>query len=837
MYIDIGRVNYTKKENLEILERKPKKQRDGFEDESGDDDDGSDDENSEFDEPDFDPEEPAGLLKSLQDVENGVDEKMKNSSLRLFKGSKPVMAGSDDDDDDDSDSDDEGRGGRRAANDTWDDGWDDDDGDDDDEDMDSSDDDADDSSSEDDDSSSSDDDSSDDDDDDDGPNNQKTPLPKGDMARRAATSFLARQAENVNLQELIYGTSSSLAAAVVSDEDDNTTGKVGRSKNDEDSDDEDDDFFKVRKSASAGMTKGAGEIGKHQMATALGEEDSSRLFSNDNDDEVDVTEWLEDGEDCLLESIRDKFVTGDWGGEGQGTEDGEDGGDGFGDFEDLETGEKFGPGDDRSETSDGMEDEPPEGLTNKEMRQWHAEQKAKQKKSFNEDYDQDKKTEAQDALGNNDEVAENQFMESIKKEKEARQKRNAEEFGEEGERSRVRHEGFRQGHYCRIRIDGIPASFLESFNPEMPLVLGGLTPQETNLGLVRCRFKKHRWHKKILKCNDPLVFSVGWRRFQSIPVFSTEDQNGRHRYLKYTPEHMHCFATFHGPQIPPNTGILAIQKMTGNLPGFRIAATGVALETDASFDIVKKLKLVGTPSKIYKNTAFISGMFNTDLEVSRFEGASIRTVSGIRGQVKKALREGHPGSFRATFEDKILLSDIVFCRTWMPVEVKEYYNPVINHLSTTGTGGWKAMKTKSQLQLETKTPIEVNPDSIYTPIERPERQFQKLRIPRNLEASLPYSTKPKQDVKRKKKGYIAKRAVVMEKDEKKKHTFIQALNTIRKEKKAIRKASKLERNAVKERQNAKKTKAIEEARKLNKKRRYRAEGKADAARERKRAKG
>ena len=104
----------------------------------------------------------------------------------------------------------------------------------------------------------------------------------------------------------------------------------------------------------------------------------------------------------------------------------------------------------------------------------------------------------------------------------------------DGESNRVRYEGFRQGIYCRVRIDGIPAEFVESFNPIMPLVIGGLTPQETERGLVRCRFKKHRWHKKILKCNDPLVFSIGWRRFQSIPVFSTEDQNGRHRYLKYT---------------------------------------------------------------------------------------------------------------------------------------------------------------------------------------------------------------------------------------------------------------------------------------------------------------
>ncbi|KAH8609755.1 putative 40S ribosome biogenesis protein Tsr1 and BMS1 C terminal [Trypanosoma vivax] len=234
--------------------------------------------------------------------------------------------------------------------------------------------------------------------------------------------------------------------------------------------------------------------------------------------------------------------------------------------------------------------------------------------------------------------------------------------------------GYFSGLYVRFVLENIPVEFVRLFNPTVPLIAGGVNAGEDQFKVVHAKLKRHRWYPKILKAQDPVLLSMGWRRFQTQPIFATEDPNGRVRYLKYTPMHMHCAAAFYAPVSPANTGFVAIPVREQRSPNFRLSCTGYTVGNDHTANIVKKLKLVGTPQKIQKTTVFVKGMFNSDLEAAKFVGAKLKTVAGIRG-ILKAVLKGKNGLVRATFEDKIFPSDIVFAargRRWSHPSIVRY---------------------------------------------------------------------------------------------------------------------------------------------------------------------
>lgn len=119
--------------------------------------------------------------------------------------------------------------------------------------------------------------------------------------------------------------------------------------------------------------------------------------------------------------------------------------------------------------------------------------------------------------------------------------------------------GLQIGAYVKINLKGISEDIFLTFKAEKPLMICAIRHRESNLGLISTRFTKHMWYKKILKSNDPLIVSIGWHRFQTLPMYATEDPGtDRMRVVKYTPKYSYCKCIFYGPFVPVNTPFLAV---------------------------------------------------------------------------------------------------------------------------------------------------------------------------------------------------------------------------------------------------------------------------------------
>lgn len=671
------------------------------------------------------------------------------------------------------------------------------------------------------------------------------------------------KAGKISLRDIVYGEDNQ---AQPSDEMQHSSDSEG--------DDSDDDFFKPIHAKS-----------DKSRSTALNHVESSKI-------DVDIVKlrgfW---GQEDQFQSLKQRFVTGRREGNFEASDvDSRESDERIGDFEDVESGDGkiMEPS---SEEASGSDDDAAVPLSREAAKarlaggraSLAAEEERKlrkiaKKRGFDQGYDEggaaavdvyeeERKdpsinvSENKSAFDRDGERGES-FYDAMKQELQERAAATKADMELLDPATRQEMEGISAGTYVRLLFHRIPWELIKNFDPCQPLLIGGILNTESGRGFVRVRIKRHRWHKKVLKTRDPLIFSAGWRRFQSVPVYAIEDRRQkRTRMLKYTPEHMHCLAFFYGPTLPPNTGVVAVQKPSSNLAGWRISATGVVLEVDDSAPVTKKLKLVGEPYKIHKNTGFICGMFNSMLEVARFEGASVRTVSGIRGQIKRPLKpgEGHgEGCFRATFEDKILLSDLVFLRAWVGVEVPRLYNPVTNllamqrssktveqpgHPSSLSIGlaqvptkedemeepsGWVPMRTVADIRRERHLGAPVRGDSLYTPVMRAPRKFNPLRIPTALQKTLPFGSKPKEAKPRSRPTLEQKRSVVLEPEEKKARRLLQQIQAVRNEKARKRREQKNRHQQVREKKQAKEG-AVRVARnKEIRKKRYREQGKTEA---------
>lgn len=139
--------------------------------------------------------------------------------------------------------------------------------------------------------------------------------------------------------------------------------------------------------------------------------------------------------------------------------------------------------------------------------------------------------------------------------------------------------------------------------------------------------------------------------------------------------------------------------------------------------------------------------------------------------------------------------DIIFLRAWYSIQPRKFYNPVTS-LLLSDKSQWSGMRLTGQVRRDEgiKTPLNVN--STYKRIERPERRFNPLIVPKKLQAALPYASKPRVMKPQLQQTYMQKRAVVMEPEERKAVALLQQIRALRKDQVARRKEKKNEKKVA-----------------------------------------
>lgn len=282
------------------------------------------------------------------------------------------------------------------------------------------------------------------------------------------------------------------------------------------------------------------------------------------------------------------------------------------------------------------------------------------------------------------------------------------------------HNLFIPGTYVKFPLS------LDFKDPKSILVVGAYLPSEGSEIILKAKVNKNKRQKFDLKSNAPYFFSLGWCRFQSIPIFFKNN-----RFMKYCKEFAEI--AFYGPSVSTGAGFFLYSYDSE----YRILGSGQILDISGKCDIKKKLKLIGHPKTIIGQNVIVQSMFSSNREADRFLNAKLNTVSGLRGLIKSSI--GKDGCFRAVFEGTILMSETIFLKCFVPMNPYEY----IEHTRENGKYVRHLKDIKNDLDVEDSCSEEISEstesfEEYVDPIMEKKQARERFEMNR-LEKQLPFS--------------------------------------------------------------------------------------------------
>lgn len=247
--------------------------------------------------------------------------------------------------------------------------------------------------------------------------------------------------------------------------------------------------------------------------------------------------------------------------------------------------------------------------------------------------------------------------------------------------------------YVCVHLANVPASFVEKRDATLPLIGFALLRHENKFTVVNCHVRKHSSFNEPVKSKDTLIVQVGFRRFETQPVFSEHNpMSDKHKYERFLQEDKFVVASFFGPMTYRPAPVLVFRAQSSlinnnnnnnstldqhqhqpcpasmnheetsvgmvRIPETEeLVATGHVLSTDPDRIILKTIILSGYIYRTHKRHAVVRYMFHNPGDVKWFKPVELWTKQGKKGVIVEPL--GTHGYMKCRFDTQLKQFDVV----------------------------------------------------------------------------------------------------------------------------------------------------------------------------------